>query len=54
MAKRAMTSEAKALKAQAILDKAAEIFFSSEYENSNHQSFFVIQLHSFTAVIGYK
>lgn len=32
MAKRAMTPEAKALKAQAILDKAAEMFLSSEYE----------------------
>ncbi|MNM38204.1 HTH-type transcriptional repressor KstR [compost metagenome] len=32
MAKRAMTPEAKALKAKAILDKAAEMFLSSEYE----------------------
>lgn len=32
MAKRAMTAEAKALKAHAILDKAAEMFFNSEYE----------------------
>lgn len=32
MAKRAMTQEAKALKAQAILDKAAEMFLASEYE----------------------
>ena len=33
MAKRAMTAEAKAIKAQAILDKAAELFNHSEYEN---------------------
>lgn len=32
MAKRAMTTEAKALKAHAILDKAAEMFSNSEYE----------------------
>ncbi|TDF92933.1 TetR/AcrR family transcriptional regulator [Paenibacillus piri] len=32
MAKRAMTPEAKALKAKAIMDKAAEMFLSSEYE----------------------
>lgn len=32
MAKRAMTVEAKALKAQIILDKAAEMFISSEYD----------------------
>ncbi len=32
MAKRAMTPEAKALKATAIIDKAAEMFFSLEYE----------------------
>ncbi|MEO3946119.1 TetR family transcriptional regulator [Gorillibacterium sp. CAU 1737] len=32
MAKRAMTPEAKALKAQAILDKAAELFLAFEYE----------------------
>lgn len=32
MAKRAMTAEAKAQKAQAILDKAAEMFISSDYE----------------------
>jgi AcrR family transcriptional regulator len=32
MAKRAMTAEAKALKAHAILDKAAEMFSNSEYE----------------------
>lgn len=32
MAKRAMTPEAKALKAKAIMDKAAELFFSLEYE----------------------
>lgn len=31
MAKRAMSPEAKALKAQAILDKAAEMFLSTEY-----------------------
>ncbi|MFE6076657.1 TetR/AcrR family transcriptional regulator [Paenibacillus sp. NPDC057886] len=32
MAKRAMTPEAKALKAKAIMDKAAEMILSSEYE----------------------
>ncbi|ANY65632.1 transcriptional regulator [Paenibacillus sp. BIHB 4019] len=32
MTKRAMTDEAKALKAQAIIDKAAEMFASSEYD----------------------
>ncbi|SDF16403.1 DNA-binding transcriptional regulator, AcrR family [Fontibacillus panacisegetis] len=32
MAKRAMTPEAKALKAKAIMDKAAEMFLLSEYE----------------------
>ncbi len=32
MAKRAMTAEAKAIKAHAILDKAAEMFVNSEYE----------------------
>ncbi|QDY82640.1 TetR/AcrR family transcriptional regulator [Paenibacillus polymyxa] len=32
MAKRAMTPEAKALKAKAIMDKAAEMFLSLEYE----------------------
>jgi Transcriptional regulator len=32
MAKRAMTPEAKALKAKAIIDKAAEMFLASEYE----------------------
>lgn len=32
MAKRAMTPEAKAMKAKAIMDKAAEMFLSSEYE----------------------
>lgn len=32
MSKRAMTDEAKALKAQAILDQAAEMFHSSDYE----------------------
>ncbi|AET60967.1 transcription regulator [Paenibacillus terrae HPL-003] len=32
MSKRAMTDEAKALKAQAILDQAAEMFYSSDYE----------------------